>query len=165
MRYILWSSNTIRILPFIHKGHRLVSIRWLCIISWLTGVLICMCNKKFYHVSEHEAYHKSRDQKPIHSNSHGKIDKNWMSFISNLNVLFVTDVIAAHLNNQRIKYTFSAWSIVSFGLIYSDVLGLISRQISVVSVVRGQSLESIHIIIWFIFNIVIDICSLSLVIS
>ena len=123
--------------------HGLISGGGFGVVAWLTGIQVDVWGEKLDHVAQIHAHQESGDPEPEHGDSHGHVgDQRW-GFVSQVEVFFVVDVIGSHLPDERVEGTSSSEGVVSFGLISSEMLGVVSGYVSVVGVLGCGPLESV----------------------
>ena len=122
----------------------LVSCRWLGVFSRLSSVQVNMRSEKFYHIAQEHTHKQSRDPEPEHCNSHRQVGYQGRSFVPQIEVLFITDVVCCHFPHQCIKCTFSTQGVVSFRLVSSQMFRVVSCYVSVVSVLRCCPLKPVQ---------------------
>lgn len=126
----------------------LISGGALSIITWLTGIQVNVRSEELDHITEVDTHQEGGYPEPEHGESHGQVgDERW-GFISQVEVFFVVDVVCGHFPDKGIEGSPPPQGVVSLGLILSQMFGVVSGNVPVVSVCGCGSLESVqHLVI------------------
>jgi hypothetical protein len=102
--------------------HSFVSGWRFCVLTGLSCVQIDVRGEELDHIAQIDAHQESWYPEPEHGDSHGEVGDDGWGFVSQVEVFFVVDVIGSHFPDEGIEGTFPSQSVVSFGLVFSDVL-------------------------------------------
>jgi hypothetical protein len=103
--------------------HSFVSGWRFSVITGLSCVHVDVRGEELDHIAQIDTHQESGYPEPEHGDSHGEVGDDGWSFVPQVEVFFVVDVIGSHFPNESIEGTFSSESVVSFGLVSSEVLG------------------------------------------
>ncbi len=81
----------------IMEVHGLVSGWGLSILSRLSSIVINVGCEEFNHITQGNTHQEGRNPEPEHGNSHWEVGDDGWDFVSDVEVLFVTDMIGSHL--------------------------------------------------------------------